>query len=153
MEDITLRVGEYPLLYFLEGIEISNIQNNDLVKAIRICSNPDRFSILKVLEKLDEVKYITLRKIIIHADSKDPRFNYHLRILKTNKMVKSDQITGLYKLTEKGRTILDIISKFSVKYIAEESSEICNNSSDDGHKYVLVCRRCAHIKEPMEITA
>lgn len=132
---------------------MSIIENNEIINAIRICSNPDRYSMLKVLEKLDEVKFTTLRQIIIHVDSKDPRFNYHLRTLSRAKLVKNDPISGLYKLTQKGRDILEILSRYSEKFMTDDEDKICNNSQDNSHEWVLVCRRCAHVKEPVGILA
>lgn len=132
---------------------MSNLDNNEIIQAIRICSNADRYSILKVLEKLDEVRYTTLRQIILRKDSKDPKFNYHLRKLAKGGLVKIEPISRLYKLTQKGRNIIDILSKYSEKFMTEEEETICNNSEDDNHEFVLVCRRCAYVKEPMEILA
>ena len=123
------------------------ILNNDVIKAIRISSQKDRYAILKILQTLGQVTYVNLRKMVIKSTRIDPRFNYHLKVLRDNDLVTMYQITKTYSVSNKGKMVLEIIDKYSEKFIAEDKSDICKNDNNQNHDYIELCIKCGHIKE------
>ena len=123
------------------------IKNSKLIKAMPICADDKRYSILKLLNQTGKMRFIELKNIISPNDKHTGRFSYHMRKLVKHKIVKLNPINRCYVITEFGQTILQIIDKYSEQFMTDEQDAVCKNSNNDEHDYIKLCRKCGAIKE------
>lgn len=122
---------------------------NKILNITIICSQEQRYSILKIIEKLGETNYSVLMNIIYPNQSKSSAFAYNIRKLLRCGVVIKNQQTKSYKLTDKGQKVLKLINQYQEKYVNNDESSICKNEDKNNHIFIKICQKCGYIERNM----
>lgn len=117
----------------------------EFLRSFRILVDPQRYLILKLLNKLGNLRHGGIMKLIKEKDS--ALLSYHLKQLIKIKLIRLDDRNNYYLISEKGKIALRILAELMEKYISENENEICRINTTCRHEFIKVCSYCAEIEK------
>lgn len=127
-----------------------SVKLNRFLKTVIVCSEEKRYAILKVIETLGKTNYTILMNIIIPNMPQKHRssdFAFHMRKLRKYGVVIKDPQTRGFVITQTGKEVLKMLSKYQEKYVTEDESQICKNDDEENHDFIKICRKCGLIQK------
>lgn len=126
-----------------------SVKLNKFLKAVIVCSEEKRYSILKVIESLGKTNYTILMNVVITNMPQKHRsdFAFHMRKLRKYGVIVKDPQTRGYVITKTGEEVLKMLNKYQEKYIIEDDSLICKNDHEESHNFVKICSKCGFIQK------
>lgn len=129
---------------------------NKIIKGMIMCSSEQRYGMLKVLERVGELRFSALKDIVSHDktyDNKSSRFSYNLRKLRVYGVVELNPRTRSYRLSSKGKLIIKTLEDYAEKFMVDDPNTICKNDNSTNHDWVKICRKCGTVDKELIVNA